>query len=187
MQLTVFGFGLLVFFDGLANTMLIGRLLRSAADRCKVSRVKLAYLADTTGSAVACLAFISTWIAFQLAMIREGYAAVGQEVSAYRLFFQSLPTNYYCWFALCLALVCVLRDFNPGSMGRMSGRHACDRWPQRLCPPLQMFRRTHTAGALVPIGADPVGAGVVLSAGWRGGGPAWQFAAAMRLQSSMSR
>ena len=27
MQMTVFGFGLLVFFDGLANTMLIGRLL----------------------------------------------------------------------------------------------------------------------------------------------------------------
>ena len=70
MQLTVFGMGLLVFFDGLANTMLIGRLLRSAADRCGVSRVKLAYLADTTGSAVACLAFVSTWIAFQLSMIR---------------------------------------------------------------------------------------------------------------------
>ena len=83
MQTTVFGFGLLVFFDGLANTMLIGRLLRSAADRCGVSREKLAYLADTTGSAVACLAFISTWIAFQLSMIREGFLLAGQgEVSA---------------------------------------------------------------------------------------------------------
>ena len=117
MQTTVFGFGLLVFFDGLANTMLIGRLLRSAADRCGVSRVKLAYLADTTGSAVACLAFVSTWIAFQLSMIREGFALAGQEVSAYGYFFRSLPTNYYCWFALALALVCVWREFNPGSMG----------------------------------------------------------------------
>lgn len=118
MQATVFGFGLLVFFDGLANTMLIGRLLRSAADCCGVSRVKLAYLADTTGSAVACLAFISTWIAFQLSMIREGFALAGQgEVSAYSYFFKSLPTNYYCWFALALALVCVWREFNPGSMG----------------------------------------------------------------------
>ncbi|MBL6838046.1 MAG: hypothetical protein ISQ75_03090 [Puniceicoccaceae bacterium] len=117
MQTTVFGFGLLVFFDGLANTMLIGRLLRSAADRCGVSRVKLAYLADTTGSAVACLAFISTWIAFQLSMIREGFELAGQEVSAYGYFFRSLPTNYYCWFALALALVCVWREFNPGSMG----------------------------------------------------------------------
>jgi Na+/H+ antiporter NhaC len=118
MQLTVIGFGVLVFFDGLANTMLIGRLLRSAADRCGVSRVKLAYLADATGSAVACLAFISTWIAFQLSMIREGFAAVGQEASVYALFFQSLPTNFYCWFALFLAVVCALREFNPGPMGR---------------------------------------------------------------------
>lgn len=117
MQTTVFGFGLLVFFDGLANTMLIGRLLRSAADRCGVSREKLAYLADTTGSAVACLAFVSTWIAFQLSMIREGFALAGQEASAYGYFFRSLPTNYYCWFALTLALVCVWREFNPGSMG----------------------------------------------------------------------
>lgn len=117
MQTTVFGFGLLFFFDGLANTMLIGRLLRSAADRCGVSREKLAYLADTTGSAVACLAFISTWIAFQLSMIREGFELAGQEMNAYGYFFRSLPTNYYCWFALVLALVCVWREFNPGSMG----------------------------------------------------------------------
>jgi len=118
MQFTVFGFGLLVFFDGLANTMLIGRLLRSAADRCGVSRQKLAYLADTTGSAVACLAFISTWIAFQLSMIHEGFALVGREVSAYTYFFKSLPFNYYCWFALLLALVSIAREFNPGSMGK---------------------------------------------------------------------
>ncbi len=118
MQFTVFGFGLLVFFDGLANTMLIGRLLRSTADRCGVSRQKLAYLADTTGSAVACVAFISTWIAFQLSMIHEGFALVGREVSAYAYFFKSLPFNYYCWFALLLALVSIAREFNPGSMGK---------------------------------------------------------------------
>ena len=122
MQFTVFGFGLLVFFDGLANTMLLGRLLRSAADRCGVSREKLAYLADTTGSAVACLAFISTWIAFQLSMIREGFAVAGHEVSAYGYFFKSLSTNYYCWFSLALALVCVWREFNPGSMGAVEAK-----------------------------------------------------------------
>lgn len=124
MQFTVFGFGLLVFFDGLANTMLIGRLLRTAADRCRVSRVKLAYLADTTGSAVACLAFISTWIAFQLSMIEEGFAlaSVEREVSAYTYFIRSLAANYYCWFALFLAVVCVWHDFNPGPMGRAEAK-----------------------------------------------------------------
>ena len=116
LQVTTIGFGLLVFFDGLANTLLIGRLMRRCADQSGVSRVKLAYLADTTGSAVACLAFISTWIAFQLAMIREGYMAMEIEVNAYALFFQSLPMNFYCWFALMLALISVFRNFNPGPM-----------------------------------------------------------------------
>lgn len=151
MQLTVFGFGVLVFFDGLANTMLIGRLLRSAADRCGVSRVKLAYLADATGSAVACLAFVSTWIAFQLSMIREGYEAVGQEVRAYSLFFQSLPMNFYCWFALAMALVCVLREFNPGSMGQFerearSARTSASR--SEVTEP-----QSHWLWAIVPIAA----------------------------------
>ena len=123
MQTTVMGFGLIVFFDGLANTMLIGRMLRPAADRCGVSREKLAYLADTTGSAVACLAFISTWIAFQLSMIREGFSIAGQnDVSAYMYFFRSLPANYYCWFALALALICVLREYNPGPMGEVEAK-----------------------------------------------------------------
>lgn len=123
MQTTTFLFGLLVFFDGLANTMLIGRMLRSAADRCGVSREKLAYLADTTGSAVACLAFISTWIAFQLSMIREGFELAGQpNVSTYKYFFKSIPANYYCWFALALALVCIWREYNPGTMGLVEAK-----------------------------------------------------------------
>lgn len=149
MQTTVFGFGLLVFFDGLANTMLIGRLLRSAADRCGVSREKLAYLADTTGSAVACLAFISTWIAFQLSMIREGFVLAGQgEVSAYGYFFKSLPTNFYCWFALILALVCIWREFNPGSMG-VAERAA----RERSTPPgrEEAVQASHWGLAIIPI------------------------------------
>jgi Na+/H+ antiporter NhaC len=150
MQTTVFGFGLLVFFDGLANTMLIGRLLRTAADRCGVSREKLAYLADTTGSAVACLAFISTWIAFQLSMIREGFAVAGQEVSVYSYFFKSLPTNYYCWFALALALVCVWREFNPGPMG-LAEQSARGRGAERE-PELESGRTSHWGLAIIPIG-----------------------------------
>ena len=148
MQTTVLGFGLLVFFDGLANTMLLGRLLRSAADRCGVSREKLAYLADTTGSAVACLAFISTWIAFQLSMIREGFIIAGQnDVSPYSYFFSSLPSNYYCWFALALALICVLREYNPGPMGEVEAK--------AQLTPIEYDRKedlgNHWSLALIPI------------------------------------
>lgn len=151
MQSTVFGMGLLVFFDGLANTMLIGRLLRTAADGAGVSRAKLAYLADTTGSAVACLAFVSTWIAFQLAMIREGYAALGLEVNAYALFFKSLPMNFYCWFALVLALVSVFRGFNPGPMGKAERVARGERKTVGIEPQPIPAKKGAWLGAIIPI------------------------------------
>jgi tetracycline resistance efflux pump len=111
-------FGLVCFFDGLANSMMIGRIFRSWADRLGIARVKLAYLADTTSSAVACLAFVSTWIAYQLAMIQEGFALSGRSAEAqpYQLFFQSIPYNYYSWISLILLAVVIWRDWNIGPM-----------------------------------------------------------------------
>jgi Na+/H+ antiporter NhaC len=111
-------FGLVCFFDGLANSLMVGRIFQPMADASGVSRVRLAYIVDTTSAAVACLAFISTWIAYQLAMIREGFALAGHEALAepYRQFFASLPHNYYAWFALILMAVAIWRQWNFGPM-----------------------------------------------------------------------
>jgi len=117
LQLGTLGLGFLCFFDGLANSILLGRLTRSMARPCGVSRVKLAYIVDSTSSAVACIAFISTWIATQLSLINDGLAAAGHAdaFSAYRVFFASIPLNFYCLFTLgLLFLVIVLRaDIGP--------------------------------------------------------------------------
>ncbi len=117
-QLSGFALGLVCFFDGLANSMMVGRMLRSLADQCGVSRVKMAYLVDSTSSAVACLAFVSTWIAYQLGMIREGYAQLGLEDQAqpYALFFRSIPYNFYCWFTILFLPIVIYKNFNPGPM-----------------------------------------------------------------------
>jgi tetracycline resistance efflux pump len=116
LQTGVMGLGLACFFDGLANSMLVGRVSRKLGAGCGVSREKLAYLVDSTSSAVACLAFVSTWIAYQLSMIREGFSVIGQEVNPYIYFVQSIPFNFYCWFTLVLCLVSIFGNFNPGGM-----------------------------------------------------------------------
>ena len=123
-ELATVGMGLVVFCDGLANSIMVGRMMRGLADRCGVSRVRLAYLVDSTSSTVACLAFVSTWIATQLAMIREGYALAGRagESEPYVLFFRSIPYNFYCLFTLFLVLVSVVRKFNLGAMREFEGR-----------------------------------------------------------------
>ena len=50
----VYGVGLLCFFDGLASSLLTGRIARPLADRAGVSRERLAWVVDSTGSPVAC-------------------------------------------------------------------------------------------------------------------------------------
>lgn len=121
-QAGVFGLGLICFFDGLANSMLVGRSMRPLADRTGVSREKLSYIVDSTSSTVACVAVVSTWIAYQLTMIEEGFKAANQEVSPYALFLSSLPYNFYCWFTLGLVAVVIVRNWNPGPMRAAEAR-----------------------------------------------------------------
>jgi Na+/H+ antiporter NhaC len=113
-----FGLGMICFFDGLANSMLVGRTLGNTAQAAGVSRARLAYIVDSTSSAVACVALISTWIAYQLSMMQEGFLLAGTEpqVSLYQLFVYSIPYNFYCWFTLILLAISIQRNWHVGPM-----------------------------------------------------------------------
>lgn len=116
-QWSAFGLGIICFFDGLANSLLVGKSLTPVAKQTGVSREKLSYIVDSTSASVACVAIISTWIAYQLSMIQHGYAASGiPEVNVFALFFRSIPLNFYCWFTLALLAIVIARDWNIGSM-----------------------------------------------------------------------
>lgn len=117
-QVSIVGLGLLCFFDGLANALMLGRVGRTLADQARVSREKLAYLVDTTSSAVACVAFISTWSVFQLSLISEELAEAPFTTPAYVLFLQSIPTNFYCLSSLLLAFLAARWNWNPAPMNR---------------------------------------------------------------------
>ena len=65
LQMGVMGLGLACFFDGLANSMLVGRISRKLSLQCGVSREKLAYLVDSTSSAVACSKEAGAYFALQ--------------------------------------------------------------------------------------------------------------------------
>ena len=121
-------FGMVCFFDGLANSLIVGRIFQPLARSAKVPKVRLAYIVDTTSSAVACLAFISTWIAYQLSMIREGFIMSGKEDLAepYLLFFQSLPHNFYAWFALILLAFVIWKQWDLGPMRQFRSKAVSD-------------------------------------------------------------
>jgi len=144
-------FGLVCFFDGLANSLMVGRIFKPMADSSGVSRVRLAYIVDTTSAAVACLAFISTWIAYQLAMIREGFILSGKESLAepYHLFFASIPHNYYAWFALLLMGMTIWKGWNIGPMAQFQNASS----PQPGEPAAPGDKGPGLWRAAIPVGA----------------------------------
>ena len=116
---SAFLLGIICFFDGLASSLLGGRAIRPLADKTGLSRAKLAYLVDSTGSAIACVAIMSTWIAYQLSMIREGFLAVEiVHAEPFTLFLSSIPRNFYCWFTLILVVLTIRKSLNFKSMDK---------------------------------------------------------------------
>jgi Na+/H+ antiporter NhaC len=112
--------GWLMFIDGLANAMLVGKTLRPAADRAGMSREKLAFIVDATSSPIAGLALISTWVAYEMSVIREGFvntgdAALADSIAPFSWLLVSLPYRFYNWFILALVLVVIWtqRDWGP--------------------------------------------------------------------------
>ncbi len=123
--LGVFGMGWLVFFDGLANCMLVGRTMRPVTDRAGLSRAKLAFIVDSTASPIAAFALISTWIAFELTLIQNGFAAYGENelggtgqfayLSSYEILVRTLPYRFYNYFLLLIVFLTIWlgRDIGP--------------------------------------------------------------------------
>jgi Na+/H+ antiporter NhaC len=108
--------GLTIFFDDYANTLVVGNTMRPITDRHRISREKLAYLVDSTAAPIACLALVTTWIGYQVGLIRSALEDIPElELNAYFVFLNAIPYSFYPLFALVLvcSVVWTGRDFGP--------------------------------------------------------------------------
>jgi Na+/H+ antiporter NhaC len=112
--------GWVIFFDGLANSMLIGKTMRSISDRAGVSREKLSFIVDSTSSPIAGLALISTWVAYEMSVIRQGFENLDDPrvlagLAPYQLLVQSLPYRFYNYYILLFVFLTIwlAREFGP--------------------------------------------------------------------------
>jgi Na+/H+ antiporter NhaC len=115
-QLATFFLGLLIFFDDYANTLVVGNTMRPVTDRLRISREKLAYLVDSTAAPVACLAFVTTWIGYEVGLVGTAVAQIPDyDENAYIIFLNSIPYSFYPWLTLLFALAVAWsgRDFGP--------------------------------------------------------------------------
>ncbi|MEH6585176.1 MAG: Na+/H+ antiporter NhaC family protein [Halioglobus sp.] len=113
-QAVVAFLGLTIFFDDYSNTLIVGNATRPMSDHLKISREKLAYLVDSTAAPVASIAIITTWVGFQVGLIKESIAGIeGLSEPAYTMFLHSIPYSFYPFLALLMVFTVVVskRDF----------------------------------------------------------------------------
>ncbi len=108
--------GLIIFFDDYANSLIVGPIMRPVTDRLKISREKLAFIIDATAAPIAGIALVSTWVAYEVGLIRDAYTAIGVDANAYGIFIQTIPYRFYNILILAFILLStfMMKDF--GSM-----------------------------------------------------------------------
>ncbi|WP_419859048.1 Na+/H+ antiporter NhaC family protein [Candidatus Palauibacter irciniicola] len=135
-QLATFFAGVGIFFDDYANTLIVGNTFRPVTDKLKVSREKLAYLVDSTAAPVATIAFVSTWVGFEISLIRDGLRIAAEQTSdpalagalasasPFTVFLSSIPYLFYPILALFMvaAVTVSQRDFGPMHGAEMRAR-----------------------------------------------------------------
>lgn len=108
--------GFFIFFDDYANSLIIGPIMRPVTDKLKISREKLAFIIDSTAAPIAGLALISTWVGYELSLIKDAYIAIGQpDVNAFAIFVETLPYRFYNILMLAFVFFSAytLREFGP--------------------------------------------------------------------------
>jgi len=132
--------GLAIFFDDYANTLVVGNTMRPITDRLRISREKLAYLVDSTAAPVATIALVTTWVGYEVGLIRDAIAGIpGLELNAYMVFLNSIAYSFYPLLALAtvFAVVGMGRDFGPMHAAEMRARH-----DGRVAPPTSVSNQS---------------------------------------------
>lgn len=115
-QLYTWIMGFFIFFDDYANSLVIGPIMKPVTDKLKISREKLAFIIDATAAPIAGLALISTWVGYELSLIKDAYTVIGQpEINAFGIFVETLPYRFYNILMLGFVFfsAITLREFGP--------------------------------------------------------------------------
>lgn len=129
--------GFVIFFEDYVNTLVVGTTMGPITEDYKISKEKLSYIVDATAAPIACIAGISSWIAYMTGQIGTQFKDLGITYSAYGAYLNSIPYVMYNILALVLLTYVVLSERDVGPM-------------------LAAERRARTTGKLLRDGAQPL-------------------------------
>jgi Na+/H+ antiporter NhaC len=114
-QLTAWVLGMFVFFSDYFSPLFVGATMRSLTDKAKISREKLAYIADSTAAPVIVLIPFTGWAVFIIGLL-IGIGPITDERAATMVFVESIGLNFYAIVAVLLVgLIAsgLIPDFGP--------------------------------------------------------------------------
>ena len=113
-QVLAWGLGLLCFADSM-SPLFVGSVMRKVADKAKISREKLAYIADSTAAPVSIIYPFTGWSSY-LTSLAVGVGCIATRDQAYEFMLKAIPFNFYAIFSLVLVLLIGIggvKDFGP--------------------------------------------------------------------------
>ncbi len=116
-QLAAWLTGVMIFVETSISSLTVGTVFRPLFDRLRISREKLAYIADSSSAPTSVMIPFNAWGAFIMGLLlTEGLdKPFGRMLAA-------LPFNFYPMIALLLVLVVILLDWNIGPMKKAERR-----------------------------------------------------------------
>jgi Na+/H+ antiporter NhaC len=91
------GLGLFIFFSDYFSPLFVGPVMRDLTDKYRISREKLAYIADSTSAPLVLLMPFSGWAAYLMGLVSEEHDAMS-------LFLRAIPFNFYAYLAVLMVL-----------------------------------------------------------------------------------
>ena len=107
--------GSLLFFTDSGTPLIVGPLFRPIMDGLKISRVKLAWIIDSTASPVAVLIPFIGWGLYSQGLIAQEYEALGITEDAFTTYVKAVPFQFYSLLAVVMVplIITMKADFGP--------------------------------------------------------------------------
>lgn len=106
--------GLFCFADSM-SPLFVGSVMKKLSDKAKISREKLAYIADATASPLSVIHPFSSWTPY-LAGLALGVGCLSDNSLAYKFALKAIPFNFYAILSVLmtgLLALGVIKDFGP--------------------------------------------------------------------------
>ncbi|MFK8010960.1 MAG: Na+/H+ antiporter NhaC family protein [Marinicellaceae bacterium] len=114
-KLSAWSSGTLLFFTDAGTPLIVGPLFRPIMDGLKISRVKLAWIIDSTASPVAVLIPFIGWGLYSQGLIAQEYTELNISENAFTTYVKAIPFQFYSLMAVIMVPMVILlkSDFGP--------------------------------------------------------------------------